>query len=209
LRLKIIFPATQADIEDFTRATSVVIRETKLMYKNVTEKIIANTPLSRTKWIRDIFSHSPSSTQAKDIFFENDQFLLVPDTKWDKRSLDELWCLAIVRNSNLRTVRDLGQDQLEELREIQNISLKQIHSKYDLNPNQIVGFIQYLPSFFHLHIHFTHYSKVSSSTRAILLEDIIYNLSIKPDYYQENTLMYVISTNTELYKELNNWNALQ
>jgi len=202
LRLKIIYPTTQQDIDDFTRPGSVVIRESPDLYKKVTEKHICSISPSRTQWMRDIFNHSPSSTQARDIFFEDDSFLLVPDTKWNKESVNELWCLAIVKMSNLRTLRDLTADHLPLLKSIRNQAFSAIQTKYRITPTQLVGFIQYLPSFFHLHIHFTHYSKVGTSTRAILLDDIIYNLELQSSYYSGKTFTYTLGINTPLYQAI-------
>ncbi|KAI9914409.1 hypothetical protein PsorP6_008353 [Peronosclerospora sorghi] len=69
-------------------------------------------------------------------------------------------------------------------------------------------YLHYQPTYYHLHVHFSHV-KMTQGTytgKAVLLEDVINNLSINSDHYEKATLSYVIGEVQhkqlfELYRE--------
>lgn len=91
-------------------------------------------------------------------------------------------------------------------------SLKVLEAKYGLRRSSVRVYVHYLPTYYHLHVHFSHvkipYGKTTVSPlwpfkpelsckllmigthtgKAVLLEDIIYNLSCNSDHYKNATL---------------------
>uniref|UniRef100_A0A6B2LF57 HIT domain-containing protein n=1 Tax=Arcella intermedia TaxID=1963864 RepID=A0A6B2LF57_9EUKA len=201
LKVKIIYPASQKDIKDFQRSTSICVRETPQIYMSIIKPYIQSIPESRTKWIDNILAHHPASDQAKYIFYEDDEFVLVPDTKWDRSNLNQLWCLAIVKDKNLKSIRDLNSSHLPLLKSIHQSSLTAIEKQYRLKRSEILVFVQYLPSFFHLHIHFAHFSRCGGN-RMILVEDIIQNIHLAPQYYLTSDLTILVGDHMDLYQPL-------
>lgn len=61
-------------------------------------------------------------------------FILLPDLKWDGRTRDTLYLLAIVRRRNIRSLRDLSADDLPLLRNIQQRGSAAIEAKYNVAP---------------------------------------------------------------------------
>jgi len=175
------------------------------VFRQVTLPTIQSTPSSRTAWIADILGHKTSSVQAQDIFYENEDFVVVPDTKWDKKNILDMWCLAIVKDQKLKTLRDLNASHLPLLLSIRENTFHAIHQKYSTQKDQILAFVQYLPSFFHLHVHFTHYSKITAG-RAVLLDDIIDNIQIKNDYYEVCAFTILVGDHMDLYKSIVQYN---
>ena len=60
-----------------------------------------------------------------------------------------------------------------------------------INETELKVFLHYEPSTYHLHIHFiniNHKDCDSSVEYCHNIDDVIYNLSIKSDYYQSRTL---------------------
>ena len=56
---------------------------------------------------------------------------------------------------------------------------------------ELVVYLHYPPTFNWLHIHFSHAENVSTSTsigRAIMLRDVIQNIDLKSNYYEDATL---------------------
>ena len=95
------------------------------------------------------------------------------------------------------------------LKSIRDESLKAIKDKFGIGSSLIRVFFHYHPTYFHLHIHFTHMkmvNKVSSQVaRAILLDDVIDNIEFfspdkdKGDYYQHKTLQSEIKVGSKLH----------
>ena len=56
---------------------------------------------------------------------------------------------------------------------------------------ELVAFFHYLPTFYWLHIHFVHSEDISSRTtigRAVMLRDVVQNIELKSNYYQDATI---------------------
>ena len=78
-----------------------------------------------------------------------------------------------------------------------------IKEKYDVPGNQLRIYLHYQPSYYHLHVHFTHLrfdAPGSGVERAHLLTDVIQNLERDPRYYTERTLSFMIRKNEGLYQ---------
>ena len=64
--------------------------------------------------------------------------------------------MAIVHNRSLKSIRDLNHRHLPLLKKIWNDCTKAIEEKYGVHKSQIRAYFHYQPSFYHLHVHFTH-----------------------------------------------------
>ena len=71
-----------------------------------------------------------------------------------------------------------------------------ITERYGTPANQLRAYLHYQPSFYHLHVHFTHVKQIAAGIlvgRAHMLDDVIDNIAnIHPHYYQKRTIMFVI-----------------
>ena len=69
-----------------------------------------------------------------------------------------------------------------------------IREKYGVLACQVRAFIHYQPTYYHLHVHFTHvcYESALGTTpeRAHLLEDVIDNIEREGDYYCKCNLAF-------------------
>lgn len=62
-------------------------------------------------------------------------------------------------------------------------------------------FFHYQPSYYHLHVHFTHLNYDSPGLlagKAHLLAEVIDNIHIDGDYYEKKTLSFSINEDAEL-----------
>ena len=61
-------------------------------------------------------------------------------------------------------------------------------------------FLHYFPTYYHLHVHFEHIylaaSYESGMGKNILLNDVIQNIQMKSDYYQEIDIIVSLHENT-------------
>ena len=82
-------------------------------------------------------------------------------------------------------------------------SLALIKEKYKLSSNKIQISFHYQPSFYHLHVHFTHIklqANYLSAGRAHFLDNVINNIKLCPDYYQRAELSFFIRKDDAFYK---------
>ena len=74
--------------------------------------------------------------------------------------------------------------------------------KYGVHKSQIRAYLHYQPSYYHLHVHFTHlkYNAPGSEVeRAHLLETVIKNIERKSNYYANALLSFVVKDTDKLF----------
>ena len=130
----------------------------------------------------------------------------MPDIKWDGKTNESLYLLAIVHQKGIGSLRSLNKDHLELLENVRSKSLKAIELKYGIKQSKIRAYLHYQPSFYHLHVHFTHIKLqiLGIPERNHQLNQVIENLKVDSDFYRKATLQYAIKKNDplfELYKE--------
>lgn len=148
------------------------------------------------QWVYNILEHKKETDR---IVFEDPDtetgFILLPDLKWDGKTFETLYLLAIVHQHNIRSIRDLTAAHLPLLRNIRDKGIAAIADKYDVPRSQLRIYFHYQPSFYHLHIHFTylrHDAPGIFCEKSHLLDSVIDNLELWPDYYQRATLSFVV-----------------
>ena len=143
-------------------------------------------------------------------------FVVVLDSKWkshpdvDKVPRSEwklhesipksFYLLGIVRDRSIKSLRDLRGKHIKLLENMMNETLKVTEELYGLNKNDLRVFVHYQPQYWHFHIHFTclaiDYGIYAG--KAILLEDIIDNLKIDPNYYETASLSCLVFEGDQL-----------
>ena len=211
--INLIYPASQAHIEKYSQSYSVLIEETADEYRHVTQSYISRLSPDRLKWIHNLFSHKTSDPGLfkEKILFDNEDpmngFVLATDYKWNEKDPNELYCLAIPRRIDLRTIRDLTVEHVPFLKYMREMILLVLHQTYQVETNQIRLYFHYQPTYYHLHIHCVHVNvKLNSGffvDKAHLLNDVIENLEMfASDYYKRKTISYMLSSTSELYELL-------
>ena len=74
-------------------------------------------------------------------------FLIIPDLKWDQKTISSLYVQAIVRNRSIRSVRDLRTDHLPLLRKINTQGRMAVAKRYGVHPDELRLFVHYQPSY--------------------------------------------------------------
>lgn len=192
----VICPANDKDIIKYSEKEPIVVRETPQMYKTILDPIITKAAESGLQWVQNLVAFERSSDIKEEVLFEDNEFIIVKDTKWNGGNLKEMYVLAIARSDigrRVRSVRDLRGSDVPMLRRILENGKKLIFERYGIKESGYRVYVHYFPSFWHLHIHFVALGSPSNegSTvlgRAILLEDIIQNLEMDPLYYEKVTL---------------------
>ncbi|RHY32393.1 hypothetical protein DYB32_002620 [Aphanomyces invadans] len=230
LRVTMIYPATAAHIAKHSEQSFYMAEETAAIYNNITLPYIESIPSAKIQWVYNILD---GTSEAEKIILDDSDpthgFVLLPDTKWSAPyHVESLYCLAIVRDRSIRSVRDLRAPHvpmLESLRYVLQLSLVDdmcggrakglavIREKYGVAASSVRCFVHYQPSYYHFHVHFTHvkvacgmslYARCAgkihddgagiSVGKAILIQDILHNLSMHSDYYVHATLSYLVGS---------------
>ena len=76
-----------------------------------------------------------------------------------------------------------------------------IEKRYGVTSSSVRVYFHYVPSYYHLHVHFTHVNYDTPGTvvgKAHLLYDVIDSLRLMSDFYQRKTLTCILRENDEL-----------
>lgn len=81
---------------------------------------------------------------------------------------------------------------------------KAILDDYQVPSKKLRIYLHYQPSYYHLHVHFTHLNfeaPGSGVEKAHLLSDVIENLEMDSEYYQKKTMTFTAKASQGLYKK--------
>lgn len=141
---------------------------------------------------------------------EHQDFYMQKDFKFNEGDLTTLYCLAVPKQRDLRSVRDLTADHLPLLKAIRDECLAAIEKTFNVPSAKIMSYFHYQPTFYHLHAHFVHVERTMRDTREnVSLDSVIANIEMVPDFYQRTTLTYKVGTQMPLFKVLVDHGVLQ
>lgn len=186
--LTVIYPASSNDIKKYgnneEKNKKKILETFDMYFENVYPKII-NQDLT---WIYNILD---GKTEQDNIIYQDDHFMILPDLKWignkNNYDINNLYCLSIVKDRNIRSIRDLTDKHISLLEHIYIKSILAIENEYHVKGDKIRAYFHYHPSYWHLHIHFNLIkNKVVGSCvdTSHSLRSVINNIKIKSDYYQ-------------------------
>lgn len=205
LKGTLIYPATEKHIDKYREVDVEMVSETFDQYQQITLPYIEKSQFS-LKWVENILDGK--AEQESVLYNDSDQkngFLLLPDLKWDRKSLDSLYFSAIVQRRGIKSIRDLTAEHLPLLENIKRAGCKAIAEKFKVESKNLRIFFHYQPSYYHLHIHFVHLKAEpigATIGQAHLLDDVIDNLRLDSNYYQKKTLHYTLKINHLLVEML-------
>ena len=136
------------------------MQETAELYASVTKpKVIEplNTPEAK-EWIYNVLD---GKKEVDLRIFADDQFILSKDWEFNDGDPQTFYALAMPMRRDLLTLRDLDRSHLDLLKHIRQKSLQAIEEKHGLKSSQLRVFFHYLPTYFHLHVHFLHVNMVA------------------------------------------------
>ncbi|GAX26377.1 m7GpppX diphosphatase [Fistulifera solaris] len=218
LQCEFIYPASDRQIQRASPSpSSRLIHETPELYRHVTEPYIQELKQSGSlSWIDNVLSGEKEKERC---LLDTQHFLVNVDTKWrshpdpkttsrevwyQHEAVDDLYCLAILKDKNVSSLRDLRGSHLAMLKELLDVCPKVIEKTYGISPDMIRCFFHYQPQFYQAHIHFTriHNEIGAQVERGHLVHDVIQNLEMDPDYYAKRTITYALRITDPLYHRI-------
>lgn len=206
LKVTIIYPASEKHIVKFAAQPKYLLEESATDYQTVTLPHLEQEQLS-LEWLYNVLEHRKEQDRIvfEDPADDGTGFILLPDLKWDGKTLEQLYLLALVHPRGIRSLRDLTAAHLPLLRNIRDRGTEAIRERYGIGPDKLRVYLHYQPTFYHLHVHFTflqHDPPGIQCEKSHLLSTVIGNLELLPDYYQKATLSCVLKETDKLYGKL-------
>ena len=205
LDVELIYPATEKQIEKYKLINYILFHETYDIYLNKTLPYINSIQKKDIKWIYNIFE---KKTEIPIGEAPSKNFLILKDYSAINND-KSLICLGIPipQFSYIKSIRDLTEKELSLLKEFYNDGKEIIAKKYGCKINEIKAYVHYPPSFYYFHVHYTNVNdpnitSSSSINRAIDLNEIIENIKLMNNYYQNITIDHIVQVNSKLYKAL-------
>jgi len=191
-RVELIAPCSQRDVDKYSDQTFSFIRETPAVYTAVTLPYIEAIPPSSVEWVHNILE---GKKEKENVLATQPGFMIVKDYKWnDSANLAAMHLLGLVQDRGLRSVRDLRGAHVPLLRAVRAAGLGVLKDQFGIDTAQVRAYFHYLPTFYHLHVHFDHVSADVTAThavsKAILLDDVIDNLELDPEYYVKASITF-------------------
>lgn len=206
LKVTIIYPASEKHIVKFAAQAKYLVEETSADYQTVTLPHLEQEQLS-LEWLYNVLEHRKEQDRIvfEDSADDGTGFILLPDLKWDGKTLEQLYLLALVHQRGIKSLRDLTAVHLPLLRNILDRGTEAIRERYGIGADKLRVYLHYQPTFYHLHVHFTflqHDPPGIQCEKSHLLSTVISNLELLPDYYQRATLCCVLKETDKLYGKL-------
>ena len=149
VKVYLIYPATDLHIRKYTVQPRVLVRETPDLYSSVTLPYIKSIPDKRTAWVQNILDGLKEQDSV--VLADSDPlngFVLVPDSKWDRRRMEELYLQVLCRNPAIGSLRDLRAEHLPLLKGIREKVGIRIEELYEgVKREHLRMFIHYQPSY--------------------------------------------------------------
>lgn len=212
-KINVICPATQAHVDKYSTQSKLMVYETPEVYRTKIRPYIESIPQSRIQWVYNILEHKK---EVESILYEDPDpklgFIILPDLKWDQKTLSSLYLQGIVHDRSLRSLRDLKKHHAPLLRNIRDKAALVAQQRFGLrlqpepeSRGMLRCFIHYHPSFYHLHVHILSASFTSHPGaivgQAHLLEDVIDLLELGVDF-EQRTIGYALGERHYLWDVL-------
>jgi m7GpppX diphosphatase len=218
--VELISPATHRQISRAMPSLgSTLIHETPQVYQAVVQPYIQSiVDGGSLGWINNIIQ---VKKEKERLLVNTDQFIINIDTKWRTHppplttpreewyaheSVQDLYCLGIVKQNGIASMRDLRGEHVPMLKDIQQQGFDAIESIYGVKADQIKCFVHYQPQFYHFHVHFTRLENEIGSTveKGHLVSDIVQNLEMDSDFFQKRTIVYKLKKGVPLQNLIEN-----
>ena len=156
------------------------------------------------QWIHKVLRGQQESEEVRR---SDRDFLLLPDTHRTNRKggVDQSWVkttlnwLCIPRDCSLRSLRDLRGEHVGLLEKMLRESLECIEAETGIPADEVMAYVHYPPSVYHLHVHFAYpYGQQTHRDpfRMHSLASVIENLRLDGGYYERISLHVPVHADT-------------
>lgn len=130
-KYNLIYPATETHISKYENSIIHMIKETPQVYNSIVKPYIETMKGERIQWVKNILYKGAESDR---VLFKNNDYIILPDMKWDGENINSLYCCCIVYDNSISSIRDLNKDKLSYLEKIRDsilIEIPKIFKKFN------------------------------------------------------------------------------
>ena len=191
--IDVIYPANDKQIAFCSaQRNDVLVLETAQLYNTIHLPYIEQqlaTP-SHLTWLYNILA---GTSEADRVIARTNHWVTVAQPEWDLRSLDTLHVIVIPHTRGITSLRALNATHLPLLAAMREGIVQALREKYGvLSAEELLIYVHYPPSFYHLHLHVVHVSggaSVSSAVnKAVDLYEIEQQLQRDGRWYEQSTI---------------------
>ncbi|CAN6614763.1 m7GpppX diphosphatase [Trichomonascus vanleenenianus] len=199
-KVNLIYPATETHIKKYREQQRIVVVETPEKYRQIVEPYIETMKGDRIKWVYNILF---DGVEADRVILRDDDpeqgFVLLPDMKWDRKTIESMYLVAIALRKDISSIRDLTKEHIPYLQHLKFKITAAVQAKYGLAANQLKMYFHYQPSYYHLHLHVANVAHEQLDFgKSILIDNVIDQLTYLGDM-KKATISYVLGTGHQLY----------
>jgi len=125
---------------------------------------------------------------------EETGYVTVVSPNWKDDLHANAFYLCLVRNRQLKSLRDLNESHLPLLKNLLEGCLAAMEDKHGLARSDVHAYFHYQPSFYQLHVHFRAFGAAVDpnfiTQREYPLSEVINNIQMCGDFYQRRTLTF-------------------
>lgn len=215
LKINLIWPATEKHFKKYSFQQMRVVTETPEIYEKFVRPYMSLCrEEGRLNWVFNILE---GRKEQENVLYRSkeqdvkDDFLLLPDLNWDRKTIGSLHLLALVERRDIWSVRDLKQKDAAWLRLLRKTITDATVKLYPgVESDMLKFYIHYQPTYYHFHIHVVHVDLDATGTQAVGkalgLENIISQLEWMRDGEQSGMhqveLSYTVGEESELWQKI-------
>jgi len=212
-KITLIFPATEAHIRKYSAQNARMVTETSEIYRKFVKPYLeTKCDPGRLNWVYNILE---KKKESESIIFEDpdekDGFILLPDLKWDRSTMNSLYVMALVHRRGIRSIRDLTKKDAPWLRRMQGKIIQGLCEKYpELESDRLRLYVHYQPSYYHFHIHVVSISHDGgggqATGKAIIFQNLISQLETMAGGddagFEDIELTYILGEESDLWQNV-------
>lgn len=188
--VEMVKPSTIEAVEKYTKVTGALqhFTESAEQYDSIVLPWIRSLPDSHFRWIYNILD---GLAEVDRVLMKDPDFVLVKNFSWTSDEPSGMHALAIVTDRSLFCLRELRSHHVTMLKRMHDLCVEKLQQLYGFTQEQICARFHYLPTFYHLHLHFEVRSNCEyGSHRYRDFDEVLSVLSVVPDGYQRMTLAF-------------------
>ena len=86
-------------------------------------------------------------SEQNKLLYSSPEFIILPDMKWDLKTLSSLYLVAIAQDRTIKSLRDLKKRHVPLLQRIRDVAARIVQEKYGLGKGSLRSYIHYQPSY--------------------------------------------------------------
>lgn len=141
-KVNMIYPATDTHIKKYRQQPKRIVVETPELYQQVVVPYIETMKGDRIKWVYNILH---DGVEADRVVIRNDDpvngYVLLPDLKWDRKTMSALYLVAIALRHDIASLRDFNSSHIPYLTAIRDEILEAVEKNYGLSSSQLKLFV--------------------------------------------------------------------